>query len=203
MTLLHNAIGARAQSDAGCVRLPVRQRGVVLFIALIMLVAMTLAGIAMVRSVDTTLGIAGNLAFRQTTIQSADQAVKTAFDWLNNNPTLLTGNVAAGTSGYYEVNSNPDWFNISAWNQAVLLSGGTADAAGNVTRYVIHRMCNFTGPVDPLTCQTYKSSTVAGNQSHNIGAAQYTGTVQTYYRVSVRVDGPRNTTSVTQAFIIL
>ncbi len=44
--------------------LPGRQGGAILFIALIVLVAMTLAGIAMWRSVDTALGIAGNMAFR-------------------------------------------------------------------------------------------------------------------------------------------
>jgi Tfp pilus assembly protein PilX len=40
------------------------QQGVVLLMALIMLVALTLAGIALVRSVDTTNLIAGNLAFK-------------------------------------------------------------------------------------------------------------------------------------------
>ena len=53
-------------------RSPARQQGVVLFIALIVLVAMSLAGVAMVRSVDTSLGIAGNLAFKQSTIQGSD-----------------------------------------------------------------------------------------------------------------------------------
>ena len=46
-------------------RNPGGQSGVVLFIALIVLVAMSLAGVALVRSVDTNLLIAGNLAFKQ------------------------------------------------------------------------------------------------------------------------------------------
>jgi Tfp pilus assembly protein PilX len=45
---------------------PRRQRGAILFIALIVLVAMSLAGIALMRSVDTNVLIAGNLAFRQS-----------------------------------------------------------------------------------------------------------------------------------------
>ena len=40
-----------------------KQSGVVLFISLIILVAMSLAGIALIRSVDTSNLIAGNLAF--------------------------------------------------------------------------------------------------------------------------------------------
>ena len=50
------------------------QRGVILFIALIVLVAMSLAGIALMRSVDTNVMIAGNLAFRQGATLAADRA---------------------------------------------------------------------------------------------------------------------------------
>ncbi|MBK7423656.1 MAG: hypothetical protein IPJ48_11460 [Propionivibrio sp.] len=45
--------------------LAARQGGVVLMIALIILVALTIGGIALVRSVSTTSIIAGNLAFQQ------------------------------------------------------------------------------------------------------------------------------------------
>src|SRR4029434_10585493 len=55
-----------------------RQRGIVLFIALIVMVAMTLAAIALIRSVDTTNTAVGNLAFRQSSILPANYAVETA-----------------------------------------------------------------------------------------------------------------------------
>ena len=54
------------------------QRGVVLFIALIVLVAMSLAGIALMRSVDTNVLVAGNLAFRQTNTMYGDVGVEAA-----------------------------------------------------------------------------------------------------------------------------
>ena len=57
------------------------QQGVVLFIALIILVAMTLAGIALMRSVDTNVLIAGNLAFRQANTMYADTGVEAARAW--------------------------------------------------------------------------------------------------------------------------
>jgi Tfp pilus assembly protein PilX len=41
------------------------QRGVVLLVALIILVALTLAGVALIRSVDTANIIAGNLSFHR------------------------------------------------------------------------------------------------------------------------------------------
>ena len=54
------------------------QRGVVLFIALIVMVAMSLAAIALIRSVDTTTTVIGNLAFRQASILPANFAVEDA-----------------------------------------------------------------------------------------------------------------------------
>ena len=48
------------------------QKGVVLFISLIVLVAMTLAGIAMFRQVGTGVVIAGNLAFRDNAERDLD-----------------------------------------------------------------------------------------------------------------------------------
>src|SRR6266849_5608379 len=57
---------------------PARQHGVVLFVALIVMVALSLAAIALVRSVDTTTTVIGNLAFRQASILPANMAVEEA-----------------------------------------------------------------------------------------------------------------------------
>jgi Tfp pilus assembly protein PilX len=62
---------------------------VVLLIALIILVAMTLAGIGMMRSVDTGTLIAGNIAFRQATMNAGDAGTSAGFETL----------VAMGNSG--------------------------------------------------------------------------------------------------------
>lgn len=61
---------------------PCSQRGVVLLITLIILVAMTLAGIGMMRSVDTGSMIAGNLAFRQATMHASDAGTSAGFNAL-------------------------------------------------------------------------------------------------------------------------
>ena len=44
------------------------QSGVVLFIALIVMVALSIAGIALLRSVDTSVSVTANLGFRQASI---------------------------------------------------------------------------------------------------------------------------------------
>ena len=75
-----SAVLCRKSGNAA--HLVTRQKGVVLFISLIVLVAMTLAGIGLMRSVDTSTIITGNLAFKQSTLQAADQGVEQAYQWL-------------------------------------------------------------------------------------------------------------------------
>lgn len=55
-----------------------KQRGMVLFFALIALVVMSLAAVALIRSVDTSTIIAGNLAFRQAATSSGDAGLESA-----------------------------------------------------------------------------------------------------------------------------
>ncbi len=60
-----------------------RQRGVVLLLALIMLVAMTLAGIVLYRQIGTGLIIARNLSFKRTATVAADRGIEAARTWLD------------------------------------------------------------------------------------------------------------------------
>jgi hypothetical protein len=60
-----------------------KQRGVVLFFTLIALVVMSLAAVALIRSVDTSTMIAGNLAFRQSGTSSTDTGMEAAIGWLS------------------------------------------------------------------------------------------------------------------------
>jgi type IV pilus assembly protein PilX len=60
-----------------------KQRGVVLFFTLIALVVMSLAAVALIRSVDTSTMIAGNLAFRQSGASSTDTGMEAAIGWLS------------------------------------------------------------------------------------------------------------------------
>jgi Tfp pilus assembly protein PilX len=55
-----------------------QQRGLVLFLALIALVIMSMAAVALIRSVDTNTLIAGNVAFKQAATTSADAGVEAA-----------------------------------------------------------------------------------------------------------------------------
>ena len=66
-----------------------REKGFILFIALSMLVLMTVIGIALVRAVDTTNEVANNIGFVQSTLISSDSGLEAATQWLTNNPAML------------------------------------------------------------------------------------------------------------------
>ncbi len=192
-------------------RVPRRQQGVVLFIALIVLVAMSIAGIAMIRSVDTSLGIAGNLAFKQGTMQASDRAIQEAVTWINNNAAGTVLQTTDTSLGYYSnLASEPDWFDSANWAGARAAFGGAEDAAGNRVHYFIHRLCTradapYNDPGPPANqCATFQPA--AGTCltcSMAVGGTTAAEPPRLYYRITARVTGPRNTISIIQVSVLL
>lgn len=76
-----------------------RQHGLSMLLALIALLVLSLAAVALVRSVDTGTLIVGNIGFRQDAEESSNLGAERAITWLENNQTLLNQDVTA--SGYY------------------------------------------------------------------------------------------------------
>ena len=185
-----------AQSIVKVPRRHARERGVVLVISLIVLVAMTLAGIAAWRSIGTGLLIAGNMAFQQGATQSADKGIEAARAWLTD-PANLSALAADQPQGYlstWQSSFNPQTFNWTAQG----LSTGAPDATGNSVTYVIHRLCNSAGQVNAPGQQCVSILTSGGAMCTEIDKC-LSGTIQPYYRVTVRVAGPRNTFSYVQS----
>ncbi len=185
------------------VSMPRAQRGVVLFIALIVLVAMSLAGVALVRSVDSNLMLAGNLAFKQGATLAADAAAERARVWVlaNSGGDALYQDISG--SGYYATwqdTFNPVTFD---WDGSGVVTLPT-DNAGNTASYVVHRMCDEPG--NPSLKRCVKAGT-AGKVASSFGAVSYGSyplslTGQTpIYRITIRVRGPKNTTSLVQVVI--
>lgn len=203
-----------------------RQNGVVLLIALIVLVAMTLAGIGLVRSVDTGNMIAGNLAFKQGTTLAADAGTNAAIDYLtplNGTATPYTDQVS---SGYYATSQDTldrtgasndptrarvDWDdnNCNGVTTPACIKPSSAvsdNATGNSVRYIIHRLCQSTGDSNAAsnTCVTYKA---ASTTSPKRGELKYGDDKRfeplpaVYYRITSRAKGPRNTVSFIETMI--
>ena len=68
---------------------PRRERGVVLFVALIVLIIMTLAGLALLRQMTTGVSIAGNIAFKENATSVADRGAEVAMQYLALPTTVL------------------------------------------------------------------------------------------------------------------
>lgn len=193
-------------------KLPPRQRGVVLLVALIILVALTLAGVALIRSVDTANIIAGNLSFRESAVHAGERSTQTAIDWLqpNNttgNTTLHSNNAANGYSAVRvdrDVEHDEAW--EAFWTRVTTAPGASADggsdAAGNTVRYVVHRMCETTGAPHIANCAKPPAGVNTGGSFSAGGPAQIASN-QVYYRVTTRITGPRNTVAYLQTVVAL
>lgn len=193
------------------------QKGVVLFIALIVLVAMTLAGIALVRSVDTANVIAGNLAFKQGTLQAADLGIEGAVTALPNIvATSLDNHLTPAASStnpnywYYATRREADAQGVPTTKEYG--AAGTATAitwnnlpvastvAGNSVQIVIDRLCQGPPPVTDLQAKCFADVPLGGG-TKKVGGVVFSTTTTVYYRVTVRISGPRNTVSMVQAIM--
>jgi type IV pilus assembly protein PilX len=196
------------------------QQGIVLFIVLVVLVVMALATAAMLRSVSSTTGITGNLAFQQAAVTSSDRGVETAVAWLETNNGASSSSSASACSsgssvlacdqtshGYLATRTDPTtsqtwadvWDSLSSSVTPISLGD---DAAGNDVSYLIQRMCSATGDAATGTCSEAPSSSECG-QSHSSNSSGIGCTSQVYYRITVKTTGPHNTVSFTQAMVAL
>lgn len=186
-----------------------RERGVVLFVALIVMVAMSLAAIALVRSVDTTNRAIGNLAFRQAAIQPAALAVEDAAQALFKDQNKADKVLIADKD-----KDLADWNYYSFWQKTddangipselqkqknFTLKRTLKDDAGNEIRYVIERMCVQAGPPLVDNCDLMPPKQTPGQTTNKENAVQLSRVP--FYRVTVRVDGPQNTVSFVQAVL--
>jgi Tfp pilus assembly protein PilX len=178
---------------------PRAQRGIVLLISLILLVSLTLAGLALFRQVGTGVLVARNLTFSNAALVASDLGTEAARNWLvTGGANLQVGSTA---NAYY-----PAWCNTSLdaagnpdadgngtvddclaapapstfdpltynWANSVLVTND--DGNGNAVRYVIHRLCRIPGSLNftnsdgvPQECVNFGSASTGGTK----GAASY------------------------------
>lgn len=183
---------------------PARQRGVVLIFSLIALLIIAIGAVALLRSVDSSLLSSGNLAFHRDLVNQAEQAVSTVMTGFKTNaipPSGLTS-TSSPASNYSAsiLPTNSQGVPLALLdNTAFGLVGATANDLAGATpdikiRYVIDRLCTSTGGASSPNCVQSTGLPTGGTANRNTAVAPPSATV---YRVSVRVDGPRNT----QAFL--
>jgi len=220
------------------------QSGASLMIALIALIIVSLAGLSLIRSVDTASLVSGNYAFKSATQSMTDVAVEEARAHLEtlvtaasaanaNVPAGCTASISANAQGncrYYARQQNEDvttgtpfidWTsaNIPKYSSTNAPPGGwpanVTPPSGYEIQFVIERLCNANAAVivDQGIAPTYSQSKntclnvfrdpgVVGTGSGRIGQAFNSDDLlltALVYRVTVRIAGPRNTTTITQA----
>lgn len=192
-----------------------RQQGLVLFVALVALVIMSLAAVALIRSVDTNSLIAGNLALKQSTLASADrgvdEAIKLIQDRFDSNPTAL--DTDAPEQAYYatfdvngdgEIDENDGNNAVIALLDASNIIQTANDGQGNQIKYIVQRMCLEQVAPAPEKCML-GSDQVEGSTSGDIDYSlaeplNILTQKSPIYRVTVKVTGPKNTVSYTQSY---
>ena len=85
--------------------------------------------------------------------------------------------------------------------------------AGYTARYVVNRVCNgagdpnsvLTGGGTPMACSRLGAGTSEGSTrgGGSYGNTPLTGESQQYYRITTRIDGPRNTVRYIQALVVI
>jgi type IV pilus assembly protein PilX len=181
----------------------ISQRGVVLFMTLIALVAMTLAAIALVRSVDTGNLVAGNVALKQGASQESEKGMNLAYTCLDNGGTLFNVSKDANRPicNYYSTLQTdtvkpygiPDILDSPS---LPVMQDNTA-TTGNKITFVIERLC-AAGTVawDDKTCITSPFGRTPPKGDQRLPPP--VRPPQALYRISVKVYGPRSVASYTQ-----
>jgi type IV pilus assembly protein PilX len=203
------------------------QAGMVMIVALIILIAMTLGGLALVRSTDTANLIAGNMAFQQAATHSADSGVEAAIAWLEGVKMAdekdleehipAAGYAADATPVPANQTGEAFWIASSAAGVCFLpMAGGAcsaapgvANAAGNTVSFMIQRLCGSTGTPTGNDCAVAPGGASASpdnlgdsyGDGESIGPGGANTSTAVYYRITVRVSGPRNTLSFVQATV--
>jgi type IV pilus assembly protein PilX len=181
-----------------------RQQGVVLIFSLIVLLILAIGAVALLRSVDTSLVSAGNLAFHKDLVNQAEQAVANVMTEFKTNALPLGGLTtasmpAANYSATALVTNQQGLPTVLLDDAAFALIATAPDLVGRTSdvtiRYIIDRLC-APGTVIPTTTTCVQSTGLptGGTANRNTAVAPPSATV---YRVSVRVTGPR----LTQAFL--
>lgn len=184
------------------------QAGAVLLFALVALAVLLVGGVALLRTMDSSLLQSGNLGFKRDLVNQAERGAAQAI-------TLFTsGALASETSreshlpaqNYSATRLASDSHGIptlllddAAYSAAGMRAADLSDSSTGVTlRFVIDRQCASTGDFIATSCMTSSNGadTAADDRYRKVNAQN-----RPVYRISVRASGPRNTQAFFQTTV--
>jgi type IV pilus assembly protein PilX len=183
-----------------------RQRGIVLFVTLVVLVLMMLATVSVIRSADTSTVISGNFAFKQGATQASDRAIT---DTLNNLQTLVNGgggntdisdqysSTRIATVDSLGIPTSITWSSVAGASE----TGGSCTDSAYCVRYFIERQCTADPNVsDPLDIKS-KCDFEVRIPANPLASPPVTEQIAVRYRILIQVTGPRNTLGYYEAMV--
>ena len=193
------------------------QNGVILLVTLLALVIMMLASLALVRSTDTNLILAGNYAFKRDVVNQAERAVpkiKALFETGDLKLASSRTNDKTNINYYASIQTN------NAQGLPIKLFGIADNNANNIIdtksgttiRYIIDRMSLAAGapsidnggfvPINQIDAAGDGIIRGTGSPT-NSNSPQVNGGMVSLYRISIRATGPRNTESFLQVIFTI
>ena len=183
------------------------QRGITLFLALIVLVAMMLSGIALFRTADSAILVAGNIALQKNATRQGDMGTEHAIDRVANAAPGVLYTTAGGLGTGYVANALNDmpgssqtwaqWWDSYKVSHAPHVMSKDANT-GNTVSYYIQRLCAGEGqPYIATTCSGPPPAAAPCSQPPCLELPQ----MAAYYRITSRIEGPNNTVSFVQTLV--
>lgn len=204
------------------------QRGISLLFALMALVILGFGAVALTRSVDTSTLVMGNLSFRQDAVTASSSGAEQAMKWLDANQGGNKLDADDVNKGYYArsldkldpvgTRTNKDnplpvvnWdgkcmgLASSAYSTCAVNPQTGTNVNGNKVQYVITRLCDTIGAPSGANLCLRPAGTTTGSAKDRgelqPGGRLSSGQASPYYRIIVRVEGPRNTVSYTESLV--
>jgi Tfp pilus assembly protein PilX len=198
-----------------------RQAGIVIIMTLIALVILLITGVALIRSVDSTLNIAGNISFKRDLVNQADLGIAAAMTSMTSTSgTLYSDDVRAAdlyaanysstkldsnNQGIPLVLINSSKFESTMNKSLDITPADTASNSMQVTiRYVIDRQCSASGSFTTIkytSCAYVPSGGLSGDSTQDAFDNNAGTSDRAIYRISVKVSGPHNTETYAQTTI--
>lgn len=195
---------------------PSRSRGSVLAVVLVVLVVMMLGGVSLLRSVDTSALLSGNLAFKRDSVNRTSIGLNKAFETMQKAEFISNEASDAGcnpgpcnaASTWIQLNYSPRLLETDSNGVPLILKNKTEFDAkfatikpisedGQEVRFLIERMCTNYGPSDESKCSVSDRYELGGSYRQD-----KPGSISLpLYRVTIRSDGVRNTQTYVQATV--
>ncbi|NSL55637.1 pilus assembly PilX family protein [Uliginosibacterium aquaticum] len=176
------------------------QQGLILLVTLLAMVILLISAVALLRSLDTSVLLSGNLAFKRDLVNEGERGMAAAITLFKSgalaSDSSRTADLASGNYSATILPSNARGIPLVLVNDSTFSSKGmsgsdiTDSSTGVTIRTVIDRQCSSAGSFDASTCVYIPgASDVGGTNWLKKAGAEYVPV----YRISVRVSGPRNT----------